>query len=85
MMSSHLVDIMIYKLWYQKVLGMKVHHPLNLVPYVKKNAEDELRAPLWLAAFSAQTPRVALYPLSMKIIGYRVVLAMKSAVPIFPV
>lgn len=37
-----LVDIMIYKLWYQKVLGMKVHHPLNLVPYVKKNAEDEL-------------------------------------------
>lgn len=37
-----LVDILIYKLWYQKVLGMKVHHPLNLVPYVKKDAEDEL-------------------------------------------
>ncbi len=37
-----LVDILVYKLWYQKVLGMKVHHPLNLVPYVKKNAEDEL-------------------------------------------
>lgn len=37
-----LVDIFVYKLWYQKVLGMKVHHPLNLVPYVKKDAEDEL-------------------------------------------
>jgi N-acetyl sugar amidotransferase len=37
-----LVDIMVYKLLYQKVLSMKVHHPLNLVPYVKKDAEDEL-------------------------------------------
>lgn len=37
-----LVDILVYKLWYQKVLGMKIHHPLNLVPYVKKDAEDEL-------------------------------------------
>jgi N-acetyl sugar amidotransferase len=37
-----LVDILVYKLWYQKFLGMKVHHPLNLVPYVKKDAEDEL-------------------------------------------
>lgn len=37
-----LVDIFIYKLWYQKMLGMKVHHPLNLVPYVKKDAEDQL-------------------------------------------
>lgn len=37
-----LVDILVYKLWYQKVLGMKVHHPLNLVPYRKKDAEDEL-------------------------------------------
>jgi putative aminotransferase len=37
-----LVDILVYKLWYQKVLGMKVHYPLNLVPYVKKDAEDEL-------------------------------------------
>jgi hypothetical protein len=36
------VDILVYKVWYQKLLGMKVHHPLNLVPYVKKNAEDEL-------------------------------------------
>lgn len=38
-----LVDILVYKVWYQKVLGMKVHHPLNLVPYVKKSAEDELQ------------------------------------------
>ena len=37
-----LVDILIYKVWYQKVLGMKVHHPLNLVSFVKKEAEDEL-------------------------------------------
>jgi N-acetyl sugar amidotransferase len=37
-----LVDILVYKLWYQKVLGMKVHHPLNLVPYIKKHAEEEL-------------------------------------------
>jgi len=37
-----LVDILVYKLWYQKILGMKVHHPLNLVPYIKKDAEDEL-------------------------------------------
>jgi N-acetyl sugar amidotransferase len=37
-----LVDILVYKLLYQKVLGMKVHHPLNLVRYVKNEAEDEL-------------------------------------------
>jgi N-acetyl sugar amidotransferase len=37
-----LVDILIYKIWYQNILGMKVHYPLNLVPYFKKEAEDEL-------------------------------------------
>jgi len=37
-----LVDILVYKLLYQKVMGMTVHHPLNMVPYVKKDAEDEL-------------------------------------------
>ena len=37
-----LVDILVYKLWYQKILGMKMHYPLNSVPYVKKEAEDEL-------------------------------------------
>lgn len=40
--SFPLTDILVYKVWYQKILGMKVHHPLNLVPYVKKEAEDEL-------------------------------------------
>jgi len=40
--SFPLTDILVYKLWYQKVLGMKVHHPLNLVRYIKKEAEDEL-------------------------------------------
>lgn len=39
-----LVDVLIYKLWYQKILGMKVHHPLNLVHYVKKDAENELES-----------------------------------------
>jgi putative aminotransferase len=37
-----LVDIMVYKIWYQKILGMKVHHPLNLVSYTKSKAEAEL-------------------------------------------
>ena len=37
-----LTDILVYKVFYQKILGMTVHHPLNLVPYVKKEAEDEL-------------------------------------------
>jgi N-acetyl sugar amidotransferase len=37
-----LVDILVYKVWYQKLLGMKVHHPINFLPYVKKDAEDEL-------------------------------------------
>lgn len=40
--SFPLTDILVYKGWYQKILGMKVHHPLNLVPFVKKDAEDEL-------------------------------------------
>jgi N-acetyl sugar amidotransferase len=33
------LDILVYKLWYQKLLGMRVHHPLNMVPYIKKDAE----------------------------------------------
>lgn len=35
-------DILVYKIFYQKLLGMKVHYPLNHVPYVKSDAEDEL-------------------------------------------
>jgi N-acetyl sugar amidotransferase len=37
-----LVDILVYKFWYQKVLGMKLYHPLNAVSFVKKEAENEL-------------------------------------------
>lgn len=40
--SFPLTDILRYKLLYQKILGMRVHYPLNLVPFVKKDAEDEL-------------------------------------------
>ncbi len=39
-----LVDILIYKVLYQKLMGMEVVRPLNLVPYIKKDAEDELEA-----------------------------------------
>lgn len=37
-----LVDIFIYKVLYQKFLGMKVVKPLNLLPFIKKEAEAEL-------------------------------------------
>lgn len=37
-----LVDIFVYKILYQKVLGMEIVKPLNLVPYIKKDAEAEL-------------------------------------------
>lgn len=36
------LDILVYKLWYQRVLGMQIVRPLNLVPYVKAEAELEL-------------------------------------------
>jgi N-acetyl sugar amidotransferase len=37
-----LTDILVYKVLYQKVLGMQVHYPLNMVSYVKRDAEDLL-------------------------------------------
>ena len=37
-----LVDIFTYKVWYQKILGMQIVKPLNLVLYVKVDAEEEL-------------------------------------------
>lgn len=40
--SFPLLDIFIYKIWYQRFLGMKVVKPLNMVPYIKKDAEAEL-------------------------------------------
>jgi len=44
-----LVDVMVSKIWYQKFLGMKVVYPLNLISYIKKNAEEELNSKFdWL-------------------------------------
>lgn len=37
-----IVDILTYKIYYQKILGMQIVKPLNLVPYIKKDAEEEL-------------------------------------------
>lgn len=37
--SFPLVDILVYKLYYKYVLGMEVVKPLNLIPYVKADAE----------------------------------------------
>lgn len=37
-----LLDILVYKGIYQYVLGMEVAKPLNMVPFIKKDAEDEL-------------------------------------------
>lgn len=41
--SFPLVDIMVYKVLYQRVFGMQVVKPLNLVPYVKREAEEILQ------------------------------------------
>ncbi len=46
-----LVDILVYKIWYQRILGLRMHYPLNLVPYVKKDAETELRLKYGWQAF----------------------------------
>jgi N-acetyl sugar amidotransferase len=40
--SFPLVDILVYKLYYKYVLGMEVFKPLNLVPYIKEEAEKLL-------------------------------------------
>jgi N-acetyl sugar amidotransferase len=37
-----LVDILTYKLYYRYILGMQVFKPLNLVPYIKADAEKLL-------------------------------------------
>lgn len=42
--SFPLTDILIYKVWYQKILGMKIHHPLNYLQYIKSDAENTLKA-----------------------------------------
>ncbi|KAA0690842.1 N-acetyl sugar amidotransferase [Halopseudomonas laoshanensis] len=40
--SFPLIDILTYKIFYQKVIGMTIAKPLNLVPYIKSEAEKEL-------------------------------------------
>jgi N-acetyl sugar amidotransferase len=37
-----IVDILTYKIFYQKILGMQIVKPLNFMPFLKKNAEEEL-------------------------------------------
>ena len=37
-----IIDVFSYKLYYKYILGMQVVKPLDLIPYVKKNAELEL-------------------------------------------
>jgi N-acetyl sugar amidotransferase len=37
--SYPIVDVFTYKIYYRYVLGMQVIKPLNLVPYIKKDAE----------------------------------------------
>ena len=40
--SFPMVDIFVYKVLYQHILGMEIVKPLNMVPYIKKDAEDTL-------------------------------------------
>ena len=37
-----LIDILVYKIYYRYVLGMRVFKPLNYVPFIKKDAESLL-------------------------------------------
>lgn len=37
-----MIDIFMYKIIYQRLLGMQIVKPLNLVPYIKAQAEAEL-------------------------------------------
>jgi putative aminotransferase len=37
-----LVDILVSKIFYQWIIGMNVAMPLNMVPFIKKDAENEL-------------------------------------------
>lgn len=37
-----LVDILTSKIFYQQIVGMRVAMPLNLVPFIKKDAEEKL-------------------------------------------
>ena len=39
-----LVDIFVSKIFYQRILGMEIAKPLDMVPFVKKEAEYELQS-----------------------------------------
>jgi len=41
--SFPIIDVLVYKVFHHQVLGMKVFKPLNLVPYIKKDAEQLLQ------------------------------------------
>lgn len=41
--SIKLIDVLISKILYQKIYGMKMVYPLNMVSYIKKDAENELK------------------------------------------
>ncbi|MDG2252948.1 MAG: N-acetyl sugar amidotransferase [Methylophilaceae bacterium] len=38
-----ITDAFVYKIFYHKILGMKVFKPLDLVPYIKEDAENLLK------------------------------------------
>jgi len=41
--SLPLLDIFLYKIYYQFILGMTIHKPLNFLPFELKDAEEELK------------------------------------------
>ncbi len=41
--SFPIIDVLVYKVFHHQVLGMKVFKPLNLVPYIKSEAEQLLQ------------------------------------------
>lgn len=42
--SFPIVDVLAYKIYYRYVLGMQVVRPLNLLPYIKRDAEETLES-----------------------------------------
>ena len=68
-----LVDTLVSKIWYQKILGMKTVYPLNLVNFIKKDAETELKIILTGNLSSINIMSLDLH-VFMKIIGFQNVL-----------
>ena len=42
--SFPIVDIFVYKVFYQHIIGMEIVKPLNMVPYIKREAEETLQS-----------------------------------------